>query len=159
MFNTEAGEWPPGVAPTGLSEDLFKHADVSTQTERLERLVAAETGDCCDGDVADRLETLRSLRAAAPDGEAAGRTALKTLGDETRHEIARLLTAADRALCVCEIDPLVDVSDSAISHALSDLHDAGLVTRRKEGTWRYYEATARTEAVLAALDDTREEPR
>jgi DNA-binding transcriptional ArsR family regulator len=47
------------------------------------------------------------------------------------------------------------VSDSAISHALSDLRDAGLVTRRKDGTWRYYEATDRAEALLAALDDTR----
>jgi DNA-binding transcriptional ArsR family regulator len=70
-----------------------------------------------------------------------------------------LLTAADRALCVCEITPLVDISDSAISHALSDLHDAGLVTRRKDGTWRYYDATPRAEALIGALDGTREDER
>jgi DNA-binding transcriptional ArsR family regulator len=66
-----------------------------------------------------------------------------------------LLKAADRELCVCEINPIVDVSDSAISHALSDLYDAGLVTRRKDGTWRYYETTDRAEAILTALDETR----
>ena len=43
-----------------------------------------------------------------------------------------------------------------MSHALSDLTEAGLVTRRKNGTWRYYEATERATALLAALDRTRE---
>jgi DNA-binding transcriptional ArsR family regulator len=51
---------------------------------------------------------------------------------------------------------VVDVSDSAVSHALADLLDADLVTRRKHGTWRYYEATERARALLAALDATRE---
>ena len=66
-----------------------------------------------------------------------------------------MLTAANRELCVCEINLIVDVSDSAISHTLSDLYDAGLVTRRKDGTWRYYETTDRAEALLTALDETR----
>jgi len=60
---------------------------------------------------------------------------LKAAGDETRHCILRLLSASDRALYVCEVTPLVDVSGSAVSHALADLADAGLVTRRKDRTW------------------------
>jgi DNA-binding transcriptional ArsR family regulator len=80
---------------------------------------------------------------------------MSTLGDETRYRLARLLDAADDALCVCELEPLVDVSESAVSHALSDLVDAGLATREKNGRWRYYEATSRTAAVLGALDETR----
>ena len=48
------------------------------------------------------------------------------------------------------------VSDSAVSHALSDLTEAGLVTRRKEGQWRYYDTTDRADGLLAALDSTRE---
>jgi DNA-binding transcriptional ArsR family regulator len=132
---------------------------MSQQTDRLERLITEESGGCCDGDIEDRLDSLRSYQSethASPDADL---TALKTLGNDTRYNIVRLLTAADRELCVCEINPVVDVSDSATSHALSDLHDAGLVTRRKDGTWRYYEATARAEALLAALDETREADR
>lgn len=125
------------------------------QPERLERLITAEIGECCDGDVEERIDTLQTYRAEIPRGADADRTALKTLGDETRYTIVRLLTAADRELCVCEISPVVDVSDSAISHALSDLQGAGLVDHRKEGTWRYYDATERAEALLAALDGTR----
>jgi len=57
--------------------------------------------------------------------------------------------------CASASSPLLDVSDSAISHALSKLTDAGLVTRRKEGKWRMYRATPRANAVLVALDGSR----
>jgi DNA-binding transcriptional ArsR family regulator len=128
---------------------------MSQQTERLERLIAEELGDCCEADVEDRLDSLRAYQSATPANPDADLAALKTLGNDTRYTIARLLNAAGRELCVCEINPAVDVSDSAISHALSDLYDAGLVTRRKEGTWRYYTVTDRAGALLAALDETR----
>ncbi|MDR9380536.1 MAG: metalloregulator ArsR/SmtB family transcription factor [Natronomonas sp.] len=129
---------------------------MAQKAERIERLIADELGACCEADVADRLDSLRAYRSEIPARSDADLTALKALGNDTRHTIVRLLNAADRELCVCEINPVVDVSDSAISHALSDLYDAGLVARRKEGTWRYYEPTDRAEALLAALDETRE---
>ena len=129
---------------------------MSSQTDRLERLITEESGGCCEADIAERLDSLRSYQSETPADSDADLTALKTLGNDTRYNIVRLLTTADRELCVCEINPIVDVSDSAISHALSDLYDAGLVTRRKDGTWRYYETTDRAEALLAALDETRE---
>ncbi|MFB6299295.1 MAG: ArsR/SmtB family transcription factor [Halobacteriales archaeon] len=128
---------------------------MSQQTGRLERLIDEELGECCDGDIEERLESLRAYRSEIPSDPGTDLAALRTLGNDTRYMIVRLLTAAGRELCVCEINPVVDVSDSAISHALSDLHDAGLVTRRKDGTWRYYEATDRAEALLGALDETR----
>lgn len=128
---------------------------MSSQTERLERLIAEESGGCCAADLEERLDSLRSYQSETPSNPDADLTALKTLGNDTRYTITRLLRAADGELCVCEITPVVDVSDSAISHALSDLYDAGLVTRRKDGTWRYYETTDRAEALLTALDETR----
>jgi DNA-binding transcriptional ArsR family regulator len=127
------------------------------QTDRLEWLITEECGECCDGDVDERLDSLAGYRDSVPADTAADRSALQTLGNETRYAIVSLLATADRELCVCEINPLFDVSDSAVSHALSDLYDAGLVTRRKEGTWRYYATTERADALLAALDATREE--
>jgi DNA-binding transcriptional ArsR family regulator len=125
-------------------------------TDRLTRFITAREGSCCDGEAAARLDTLRSYRDSGPTDTTADLRALKALGDGTRHRIVRLLAAADRELCVCEIEPVVDVSDSAVSHALSDLHDAGLVTRRQSGNWRYYAPTDRAEALLDALDATRE---
>lgn len=128
---------------------------MSQQPDRLERLITDQQGECCAADIEARVETLERHVADFPPDTDRDQTALKVLSNDTRYTIARLLTAADRELCVCEITPVVEVSDSAVSHALSDLSDAGLVTRRKEGKWRYYEATDRATALLAAVDDTR----
>jgi DNA-binding transcriptional ArsR family regulator len=132
---------------------------MSSQTERLERLITEESGGCCEADIEERLDSLRSYQSEVPASPDADLTALKTLGNDTRYNVVRLLDAADRELCVCEINPIAEVSDSAVSHALSDLYDAGLVTRRKDGKWRYYETTDRAEALLTALDETRETDR
>ena len=122
---------------------------------RIRRLLEDELGECCDADVDDRLAALETLAGDVPSDPTSDLAALSTLGDGTRYRLVRLLVAAPRELCVCELSPLVDVSDSAISHALSDLADAGLVTRRKEGTWRYYRPTERAESLVEALDATR----
>lgn len=133
---------------------MFNSSDMEQDTTRLRNLIADEVGECCDADVEERLDELDGLAAEVPADRASDLAALKTLGNETRYRIARLLVAADE-LCVCEIAPLVDVTDSAVSHALSDLADAGLVSRRKDGQWRYYRATDRAERLVDALDDTR----
>jgi DNA-binding transcriptional ArsR family regulator len=121
---------------------------MATGTDRLERLLDAE--ECCE-DPDARLDALGDLRDAATDGIDRDVQACAALADATRY---RLVAVLDRAgeCCVCELTPLVDVSESAVSHALSTLADAGLVERRKEGRWHYYRATERASALLAALD-------
>ncbi|MES3516737.1 MAG: metalloregulator ArsR/SmtB family transcription factor [Natronomonas sp.] len=128
-----------------------------SSTERLQRYVADECGSCTDEDLADRLVELEELSESVDGSDLETDVELlSALGNETRYKIVRILHAADDdELCVCELSPLLDVSDSAISHALSQLTDAGLVTRRKEGKWRMYRATPRANAVLVALDGSR----
>ena len=133
---------------------MFNHSIMAQDTTRLRRLIADESGDCCDADVEARLEDIDALTDRVPEGHARDLDALKTLGNGTRYRIVRLLAAADE-LCVCEITPAFDVSESAVSHALSDLVDAGLLSRRKQGIWRYYRTTARAERLVEALDATR----
>ena len=118
---------------------------------RLRRLLADELGDCCDADVERRLDELGSLADAA-FGDDGARPAFAVLGDETRYRLARALAASDDERCVCELEPLVDVSESAVSHALSDLVEAGLADRRKERNWRYYAATPLADDLFAAAD-------
>jgi len=127
------------------------------ETTRLERHLRDRLADCCAGDVDARIEELSALSGSVPDGERGDLSALSVLSDGTRYRLARYLAAAEGELCVCELTELVAVSESATSHALSDLADAGLVTRRKDGQWRYYDATERTERLLGALDATRGE--
>ena len=134
---------------------MFNYSSMATNDQRLRRLIADEVGACCDADVEERLGALDALERTLPRDVGSDLAAMKALGSETRYRIVRLLAAAEGPLCVCEINPLVDVTDSAVSHALSDLADAGLVEREKRGTWRYYETTDRAEALLEALDATR----
>ena len=122
----------------------------STAT-RIRRLLADELGDCCDEDVEQRLDELHSLAETAFQDDAA-RPLFAVLGNETRYRLARALAVADGERCVCELEALVDVSESAVSHALSDLVAAGLVARRKEGNWRYYRTTDLAETLFEAAD-------
>ncbi|WP_053948000.1 ArsR/SmtB family transcription factor [Halolamina sediminis] len=118
---------------------------------RLRRRIEDEVGECCDADVRQRLAELDELADSTAENDGA-RDAFAALGNETRHRLTRILSAADGELCVCELEPVVDVSESGVSHALADLVDAGLATRRKEGNWRYYDSTALAEDLLAVAD-------
>ncbi|QCW05191.1 helix-turn-helix transcriptional regulator [Natrinema pallidum] len=80
---------------------------------------------------------------------------LTAMGNDTRYELLRRIANADDGVCVCDLEATVGVSQSAVSQALSRLYTAGLVTRRKEGSWRYYEPTETTVALLKTLDDLR----
>jgi len=122
-------------------------------TERLERYLADELGECRSEDVDRRLDELGSLSAALEDGDVeAELDVLAALASETRYALVRLLVAAGEELCVCELDAVVDVSESGLSHALSKLADAGLVTGRKDGRWKKYRATNRAVALVTVLD-------
>lgn len=127
-----------------------------SSTERLQRYLSDERGGCGDEAVTQRLAELEDLDAAA-GGPALEQdvSVMAALANETRYKIVRILHVAGEELCVCEFSSLLDVSDSAISHALSQLTDAGLVTRRKDGKWRKYRTTARANALLVALNGSR----
>jgi ArsR family transcriptional regulator len=107
----------------------------------------AESADCC----CSVGETV-SEEAMAADVQT-----LSALGNDTRYEALRRIAGADSAVCVCELLPALGVSQGAVSQALSRLYTAGLVTRRKEGRWRYYDATERADRLLEVLDATRGE--
>lgn len=133
-------------------------------SSELRRLVAEELScgcnegeldECREADIEKRLSSLESYRREAEDlVDPADIRTMSKLGDETRFTILRVLETADSELCFCELTPLLNLSQSAISHALSDLRDVGLVQRRKDGRWRYYQLTDRAEAILNALDGT-----
>jgi len=89
------------------------------------------------------------------DGVAADVETLASLGNDTRYEALRLVAGTDGGVCVCELEPALGVSQSAVSQALSRLFSAGLVDKRKDGRWGYYSATERAERVLDVLDETR----
>ena len=131
-------------------------SEAADSADRLRRYLEDELGECRNEDLQQRLAALEDLEGLLdPDVIETDVRTLSALGNETRYRLVRLLVEADDELCVCEIAPLVDVSDSAVSHALSTLVEAGLVTKRKDGRWRKYRSTGRASALLTVLDGSR----
>jgi len=121
-------------------------------TQRLRRYLDDELGECRDGDVDRRLDELTALETAIGEARVdAELDVLSALASETRYSLVRALVADGDELCVCELDALVDVSESGLSHALSRLVDAGLADSRKDGRWKKYRATNRAVALVTVL--------
>jgi ArsR family transcriptional regulator, arsenate/arsenite/antimonite-responsive transcriptional repressor len=63
----------------------------------------------------------------------------KALADRNRLRILNvLLEAAGEAVCVCEFQPTLGISQPTVSHHLKQLVQAGLLEREKRGTFAYY---------------------
>ena len=61
----------------------------------------------------------------------------KALADEGRVRIMRALDK-EKELCACQLTELLALSPSTVSKHLAILKQAGLLKRRKEGTWIFY---------------------
>jgi ArsR family transcriptional regulator len=78
-------------------------------------------------------------------------TVVKALADRHRLRIVNLLLRAEgEPVCVCEVRPLLDLSQATTSHHLKQLVDAGLVGRERRGTYSYFSL------VPGALESVRE---
>ena len=61
----------------------------------------------------------------------------KSLSDETRLEIVRRLLAKKEMSCQ-QLSEYFGLSQPTLSHHFKKLVDAGVLTERKEGIWRFY---------------------
>ena len=76
---------------------------------------------------------------------------LKALADRHRLRIVNLLLrAGGEPVCVCEVQPLLGLSQGTVSHHLKQLVEAGLIRRESRGTYSYFSL------VPGALDSVRE---
>jgi DNA-binding transcriptional ArsR family regulator len=107
------------------------------------------------------------VRAVVDDSGAAPKENLadlfKVLSDGTRLRIYSLLTKAE--FCVCEIEDILNLSQSLISNHLAVLRRAGLVKTRRDAEdarWIFYRANPEAAATLrqkcAALLDVKIAP-
>jgi ArsR family transcriptional regulator, arsenate/arsenite/antimonite-responsive transcriptional repressor len=76
---------------------------------------------------------------------------MKALADRQRLRIVNMLLRADgEAVCVCEFEPVLGLSQGTVSHHLKVLAEAGVVRREGRGTRGYYSL------VPGALDSVRD---
>lgn len=60
----------------------------------------------------------------------------KSLGDENRLRILNLLM--EQKLCVCELEVLLEMTQSNVSRHLSKLKTNGVISSSKDAQWVYY---------------------
>ncbi len=106
--------------------------------DRLERL-GGEESPCCVPEYQDLaqgvLDTPR-FRASLKR--------IKALSDENRL-LAVALLRRRKELCACEVQAATGLTHATVSHHMSVLVDAGLVSVRRQGKWMYYRLNERVE--------------
>jgi ArsR family transcriptional regulator len=76
---------------------------------------------------------------------------MKALADRHRLRIVNLLLrAGGEPVCVCEVRPLLGLSQGTVSYHLKQLVEAGVISRTRRGTYSYFSL------VPGALDSVRE---
>jgi len=86
----------------------------------------------------------------------------KALSDETR--VRALWALREQELCLCQLIDLLNLSPPTISKHMTQLHQAGLVLRRKEGRWHYFRLAGREappvvrKALRLVLDELEHDP-
>jgi len=68
---------------------------------------------------------------------------MKALPDPNRVRVLKLLQ--DKELCVCNIQDFLQLAQSTVSRHMKVLEDAGLVERRRQGTWIIYRLAKNSE--------------
>ncbi len=91
---------------------------------------APADGDCCTPTVlSPRLDEAGAVELAA---------AFKALADPVRLRLLSLIAAAPQGTaCSCDLEAPVGKSQPTVSHHLSLLAEAGLITKEKQGRWVY----------------------
>jgi ArsR family transcriptional regulator, arsenate/arsenite/antimonite-responsive transcriptional repressor len=84
---------------------------------------------CCEPVVYPDVQREQAARMAA---------VAKALGDPIRLQLVDVLRHHAGKVCVCELVPLFDISQSTLSHHLKKLRDAGIVDSERTGLWAYY---------------------
>lgn len=97
------------------------------------------------------------LSAPVLDDDAAMATAelFRALGDPARVRIVNALATRDEAVCACEFQPALGLSQPTVSHHLKTLTDAGLIEREQRGKWAYFSLRAEAVARLALVADVK----
>ena len=77
----------------------------------------------------------------------------KALGDPARVRIVNLVATSSEAVCACELEEPLGLSQPTVSHHLKKLTEAGLLEREQRGKWAYFTLKRDAVETLAAVAD------
>jgi ArsR family transcriptional regulator len=111
--------------------------------------------DVTEGRRADGSAACGSLTSdeAMPRDQADATAALlKAVADPVRLQLLSLIRSSSaQEACVCDLTPVVGLSQPTVSHHLKVLTEAGLLTRERRGTWAWFQLVPGRLDDLAAI--------
>jgi ArsR family transcriptional regulator len=137
-----------GLAPEAIDKstivDIFtfvdmKHAQHLHDPAALEAPIA-----CCAPLAAPSLDEEEALATAG---------LFKALADPARIRIVNILATSADAICACEFEPALGLTQPTVSHHLKKLLDAGLLEREQRGRWAFFSLSRDAVEKLAAVAD------
>lgn len=99
---------------------------------RLERLTSSDGGSCLS-----RYQEM-GRQIVKERGFAQTLARARALSDQQRLTTVAVLRQAGE-LCACEIQAALGLNHATVSHHMSVLTSAGIVTSRRRGKWMYYQ--------------------
>lgn len=114
------------MATKTIAKRTGKRTATATATRAMTKAAAAS--GCCEPVLGGALSEAEAEDLA---------TAFKVLADPARLRLLSLIAATDE-MCACDLIEPVGRSQPTVSHHLSVLTDAGLLTREKRGKWAWY---------------------
>lgn len=88
----------------------------------------AELEDCCAPLLSAPIAEDEAVRMAS---------ALRVMADPARLRLVNLLAQRPES-CVCDLTPVLGLTQPTVSHHLKVLYEAGLLDREQRGRWVYY---------------------
>ena len=108
------------------------------------------TGLCCSPITSAPLADSEAVELA---------TVLKALADPVRLRLVSIIAAAGEG-CACDFPEAVGKSQPTVSHHLTQLVNAGILTREKRGKWAWFKVNQeRFDSLCACLLYTSPSPR
>jgi ArsR family transcriptional regulator, arsenate/arsenite/antimonite-responsive transcriptional repressor len=103
--------------------------------------------DSCCTPVSDELDPARAVDLAEM---------FKALSDPVRLRLLSIIASVPEGeVCACDVNEPLGRSQATVSHHLSKLVEAGLVTREQRGKWAWFRVRPeRAEFVKAVLEET-----
>ena len=92
-----------------------------------------------------------SAQALSDQEAVATATVFKALADPARVKILNLLAQNGDAVCACEFEPALGLTQATVSHHLKKLTEAGLLDREQRGKWAFFSLNPAGAETLAGL--------
>ncbi len=102
---------------------------MNVEMELTPKTKRAAGAPCCEPVVYPDVDREKAIRMAE---------VAKAIGDPIRLQLIDVLRKHAGKVCVYELVPLFDVSQSTLSHHLKKLRAAGIVDSERQGLWAYY---------------------